>query len=296
MTSAHLEEGLAEKIVETSHSKREEKTLPVTIKNDLTEGDILNIVNNLRDRSFAALVLFGGFDTDLIKISPLTISKNDSGFEIKSKICFVDPIGPAACTKSKIEPDYMAVHSKDIALSISKLELNSEEVKKDIEKSVEFLECAANLAYKWRGQQVDEHFILNSGILKKNLELYKSKEILEKHGELLGPYKVVHAESSRDAKRLSDDLIPLYVEYDRWDLFGTNKVYRYLPRSLVMKLLKCNETSFLPEDLFDQEERIVLNDLVARKHLKSCKIAGKVHYSGLNEKTKRHFLSMFRQK
>jgi len=63
-----------------------------------------------------------------------------------------------------------------------------------------------------------------------------------------------------------------------------------------MKLLKCNNSTLLPEDLFDDNERKILEDLIVRKYLKKRKVAGKVHYFDLNEKTRRHFLSMFRQK
>jgi len=272
------------------------RTLPIKIENKLTKDDISNLIDKFRDRLLNSLVLFAGLDLDFAQISPLRMSVKDTGYTLESRILLSDPIGLTASIGSRIDQQYVVAHSKSISLLIIKSQLNVQEVEKDISASLEFLELVANRSCEWREISVDEYFVLDLEFLKNQLELHKSKEMMARRGEVVEPFEAVHAESSRNAKKLAGELVPIYVDYDKWDLYGTKKVYRYLPRSLVMKLLKCNNSTLLPEDLFDDNERKILEDLIVRKYLKKRKVAGKVHYFDLNEKTRRHFLSMFRQK
>jgi len=83
------------------------------------------------------------------------------------------------------------------------------------------------------------------------------------------------------------------MDYDKWDLYGTQKVYRYLPRELVRKLLRCDHIHMICEDEFNEDEKDTLNDLVGKNYLKKKRILGKTCFYDLNEKTRRHFNSMF---
>jgi len=269
--------------------------LPIKIESKLTEDDISNLIDNFRDHLLNSLVLFAGLDLDFAQISPLKISVEGTGYTLESRILFSDPIGLTAAIGSRVDQQYVVAHSRSISLLIIKPQLNVQEVEKDVIASLELLELVANHACEWREISVDEYIVLDSEFLKNQLELHRKKEMMARRGEVVEPFEAVHAESSRDAKKLAGDLIPIYVDYDKLDLYGTKKIHRYLPRILVRKLLKCDNATLLSEDLFDDDERKILEDLVVRKYLKKRKVAGKVHYFGLNEKTRRHFLSMSRQ-
>jgi len=270
--------------------------MPVKLENKLTRDDLSTLLDSFQNRTLNSVILFAGFDLDFIKTSPLTMSVEDSKYTLESRILFQDPIGLTAWIGSTIDPQYVFAHSKSIKLRISKPQLNIQDIENDINASLELLEHVANYSCEWHGILVDEHFVLDSKFLRNQLELQEKKEKMMKRGEVARPFEAVHADSSRDARKLAGDLVPIYVDYDKWDLYGTKKVYRYLPRSLVMKLLRCDQVSWMPDDLFDNKEREILEDLVVRRYLKKRKVAGKVHYFDLNEKTRKHFLSMFRQK
>jgi len=270
--------------------------MAITIENKLTKNDLSTLIDCFQNRILSSVTLFAGLDLDFIKTSSLTMSVEDSKYTIDCQILLQNPIGLTAWIGSRIDPQHVFARSKSIRLHISKPQLNIQEIENDISISLELLEHVANYSCEWQGFSVDEHFVLDSEFLRSQLELHEKKEMMVKRGETARPFEAVHAESSRDARKLAGDLIPIYVDYDKWDFYGTKKVYRYLPRSLVMKLLRCNHASLMPEDLFDDKERDILEDLVVRKYLKKRKVAGKVHYFDLNEKTIRHFLFMFRQK
>ena len=270
--------------------------MTVKIENKLTRNEISALIESFENRTLNSLILFPGLDLNFVKISPLRMSFEDSGYVLESKIFLQAPIGLTASFSSRIEQRYVFARPKKIELCINKPQLNIQEIENDISASLEFLEYVANYSCEWHEISADEYFVLDSDFLRNQLELQEKKEKMVRRGETAQPFETVHAESSRNARKLAGDLVPIYVDYDKWDLYGTKKVYRYLPRNLVMKLLRCNHATLIPEDLFDDNERKILEDLVMRKYLKKSKVAGKVYYFDLNEKTRRHFLSMFRQK
>ena len=102
---------------------------------------------------------------------------------------------------------------------------------------------------------------------------------------------MVHADGGRELKALSNDLIPFYEEFDRWDLYGGKKVYRLLPRDFVVKLLKCQGDALISEGQFDEREKEVLSDLAKRRQIKRRKIAGRVYYFNLDDRTKRYLIN-----
>lgn len=269
--------------------------MAIVIENKLTNDDLLTLLDRFQNRGLDSLILFAGLNLDFIKISPLTISLEDSEYTLDCQILLEQPIGHVAWVGSEINPKYVFARSKSIKLHITKSQLTTEEIENDINASLKLLEHVANYTCERQGILVDEHILLDSKYLETQLEIHEKKELMVKRGEAVRPFEKVHADSSTDARRLAGDLIPIYVDYDKWDLYGTKKVYRFLPRSLVMKLLRCNHSTLMPEDSFDNNEREILEDLVLRKYLKKTKVAGKIHYFDLNEKTRRHFLSMFRK-
>ena len=95
---------------------------------------------------------------------------------------------------------------------------------------------------------------------------------------------------------MSADLVPIYKEFDRWDLFGGKKTYQLLPRNLVLKLLKCQGPTLIPEDQFNEEEREVLRDLSKKRHIKFTEIAGKIYYFDLDARTIMYLNKALRRK
>jgi len=271
--------------------------MPIKIENKLTKDDISTLIDSFLNHLISSLVLFDGLQLDFIKITPLTMFRKDSGYALESEIFLKDPIGLTAYVGSKIDIEYLTVNSRKIKLQVSKPMLDAQETENDICACLELLEQVANYSCKWNDTSENEYFVLDSEHLSKQLVFQEKRELMAKRGEAVQPFATVHADGSKDAKKLAGyDLVPIYFDYDKWDLYGTKKVYRYLPKKFVMKLLKCDNVSWIPEDQFDESEKEIIEDLVLRKYLKKAKVAGKIHYYDLNDRTRRHFLSMFRQK
>jgi len=271
--------------------------MPIKIENKLTGDDYLTIIDSLQKHQISSLIVFEGLDLGFIRVTPLTISRKDFGYALESEIFFKDPIGLKAFVGSKVDVKFLVVDSRKIKLHITKPMLGVQEVENDVRACLELWEQVANYACEWKGASEDESYVLDSESLSTQLTFEEKKELMARRGEVVGPFATVHAEGSKEAKKLAcADLIPIYFDYDKWDLYGTKRIYRYLPRKFVMKLLKCDDASLIPESQFDESEKEIIEDLVLRKYLKKTNVAGKIHYYGLNDKTRRHFLSMFRQK
>jgi len=271
--------------------------MPIKIENKLTKDDFSTLVNSFQSHLIDSLVLFEGLQLDFIKITSLIMARKDSGYTLESEIFLKDPIGLMAWVGSKIDNEYLIAHSRRIKLQVNKPMLDVQEIENDIRACLELLEQVANYSCTWNDTLEDESFVLDSERLSKQLAFQEKRELMARRGEFVKPFATVHADGSKDAKKLGgDDLVPIYFDYDKWDLYGTKRVYRYLPRKFVMKLLKCNDANWVPEDQFGESEKEIIEDLVLRKYLKKTKVAGKTHYYGLNDKTRRHFLSMFRAK
>lgn len=269
--------------------------MDVNIRNELKPDDFIRLVDVLREKMVDLLTLVDGIDFGFVVTEPLVVSVSNSSYSIDVAVHFEDPIGYVAYIYKDIENRGLILSSNDTEWHIKKT-IDEKEIEVDILYALQLIEDLINYACSFRGIRIDDVFMVNS----KRIERQIHKAIVEKErklrGEKIMPFGTLHAKSAREAKTVANDLIPIYVGYDKWDLYGTKKVYKYLPRKLVMKLLKCDCDSMVCEDEFDDDEKDVLKDLVVRKYLKKREVFGKTYYFDLNEKTKRHFLSMLRQK
>lgn len=269
--------------------------MKVKIQNDLKSDDFIELADALEEKGVDSVTILDGIDYGFVVTKPLVISASDSSYSMVVSIHFRDPIGHVAWAFLGIEDRGLVNDSNNTRWSTTK-EIDEKEIEGDLAYASELIEGLVNYACSRRGIIKDEVFAVNS----KTIQHVIHKRILEKdmklRGERISPYATLHGDSARDVKILSGDLIPLYEGHGKWDLFGSKKSYKVIPRKLVMKLLRCDQTSMVCEDEFDENERKVLEHMVWKKFLKKQKIAGKTHYFGLNEKTRRYFSRILRQR
>jgi len=80
----------------------------------------------------------------------------------------------------------------------------------------------------------------------------------------------------------------LYKEHDKAYLYDSKQVYYLLPHDFVICLLRCDATTLVRQEEFDDSGKEVLRDLVYKKYLKKRELFdGTVCYYGLDEKTRR---------
>jgi hypothetical protein len=175
-----------------------------------------------------------------------------------------------------------------IELTIKKPLIEEEELKKDIDYAFSLVEKVVNYSCEIHSEECSDNFTVDSKFVEREIEKNKREKEMELRNERLEPFAIVHAVSGLDLRARSQDLVPVYEEYDRFSLYGSGKTFRMLPRSFAMKLLKCEQNSLIPEGQFSEDEKKVLNDYIKKKYIKSTKVAGKTFYFALNEKTRRY--------
>lgn len=267
----------------------------VRIQNNLKNDDFLKLVEVLGKETVDSITLIDEIDYGFVVTEPLVVSVSNSSYTIDVAVHFEDPIGYVAWAYEKIENRELVLSSKDTEWHVSKI-IDEKEIEVDIAYALQLLESLINYACSYRGVRINQVFKVDLEVMKRQIRQAEIGQERRRRGEKIMPFGTIHGRSARDAKTLAGDLIPLYVDYDKWDLYETKKIYKYLPRQLVMKLLKYNSKSMVSEDDFNEDEKRVLEDLVARKYLKKTRVIGKIYYFDLNEKTRKHFLFMLRQK
>jgi hypothetical protein len=118
----------------------------------------------------------------------------------------------------------------------------------------------------------------------------KSKEKLKSRKETAEPFAIVHAENGSELCK--DNLVPIYEEYDKRNLFGEEKAFRIVPRKFATNLLKFEGNSMIPEEYFNESEKQVLKDFAKKRYIKSAKVAGKTVYFDLNPKMRRYLINV----
>jgi hypothetical protein len=258
----------------------------------MKSDDFTGLANLLREKTVDTVVILKKIDFDFVVVEPLVISVSDSFYSIDIEVYFEDNIGFEAWAHKNIENRRLVLSSNGTEWHVKKT-IDEKEIEDDINYALQLIEGIVNYACSDRGMNMDEVFTVNSRNIRRLINQAAVDEERKMRGEKIQPFETLHAKSARNAKDLGGDLIPIYVDYDKWDLYGTKKIYRYLPKELVRKLLRCDRNHMICEDEFDEDEKDILNDLIGRKYLKKEKIFGKTHYYDLNEKTRRHFISMF---
>jgi hypothetical protein len=265
------------------------------IENRLNRQDFVKLADSLRDKSVDSVELLPSIDYGFLKVSSLVVSRDNKGYSITSRMLFNDPIGNTVCVHMGIEELGLRKSPKKIELDLRKPLVCDNEIAKDIAYSLSLIEGVVNYACMIRDEQRFDVFIVESKLIARQIGRSKIGKERNLRREKIEPFAIVHADSGIDLRIQSDDLIPLYEEYDRWDLYGGKKAYRLLPRSFALKLLKCDDSALIPEEQFDDMERKTLDDLVKKKYIKSRRIAGKTHYFGLDKKTRIYLIKALRR-
>lgn len=118
----------------------------------------------------------------------------------------------------------------------------------------------------------------------------KSKEKLKSRKETAEPFAIVHAENGSELCK--DNLVPIYEEHDKRNLFGEEKAFLMVPRKFATNLLKFEGNSMIPEEHFNESEKQVLKDFAKKRYIKSAKVAGKTVYFDLNSKMRRYLINV----
>jgi len=269
--------------------------MPLKIENKLTTSDLENLANALEDGLVDSIELLPEFEYESIEVSQLTISARD-GYSLTASLDFHDPIGNTVCSNLRIKEYGLKKSARTIEIDIRKPKNDLKELADTINHSLSLVEKIVNYACTIRNELVHDVFIIDSKLISRQLS--RSKAVRERtlRGEKVRAFERVHADGGRELKALAADLIPFYEEYDRWDLYGGKKVYRLLPRNFVVKLLKCQGGTLISEDQFDEKEQEVLGDLAKRHKIKRRKIAGRIYYFDLYDKTKRYLIKTLGKK
>ena len=122
----------------------------------------------------------------------------------------------------------------------------------------------------------------------------KSKEELKSRKKTLEAFAIVHAENGSELCK--DNLVPIYEEYDKRNLFGEEKAFRMVPRKFATNLLRFEGNSMIPEEHFNKSEKMVLNDFAKKKYIKCAKVAGKKVYFDLNSKMRRYLINILKHR
>ena len=101
-------------------------------------------------------------------------------------------------------------------------------------------------------------------------------------------FAVVHAESAVELRE--ENLVPIYEEYAEANMVGEQKTFRMLPRRFATALLKIEGNAMFPEESFTEPEQEVLKAFVAKRHVKSAKVAGKTFFFDLSSKIRKYLI------
>jgi hypothetical protein len=260
------------------------------IKDELKKTDYKRLIEFLKDNPSASIELFPGLDLELLSVSPVMIAVEGFGYRIDTKISFEQPIGFEVYDNLRLDDEMrsgLAVNRRNFKLS--KIVTEPADLEKDQDTVFKTIERIINHTYIMFDKQVEQTLTLDSRSLDTQLEMILKREELEKRREVPRPFGTIHARGSRDAKERAGGLIPLYKEHDKTYLYDAKRVYYLLPHDFVASLLRCNATTLVREEEFDNRNKEVLRDMVYKKYLKKRELLdGTVCYYGLSEETQRY--------
>jgi len=264
------------------------------VENKLQDQDFAKLMDVFSDGSVDSIELLPEIDFGFVKVLPLVISRSEEGYAISTRIFFIDPVGNTVLAIRKIEERGICKSSKKIEFDLKKSSTNCEELGKDIAYGLSLVEETVNYACLYHGEYRFGRFVVDSKEIAKQIEKKEKEKERELRHEKMEPFAMVHADSGGDLRIQSDDLVPLYWEYDKLDLYGGKKAYCMLPRSFVMTLLKCDQSAMIPEEQFDKAGRKVLDELERKGSLKREEIAGKSYYFDLDQNTRTYLTKPLR--
>lgn len=266
------------------------------IENQLDDSAYAKLIETLENGLVDSITFFQGLRYESVQVEKLVISVEEVGYSIDTRIFFRDPIGTTVCEKAGIKERGLKKSPTYLRLNVQRSAVDPETLIADIEYSLLLVEKVANYACKIHGEYKTDVFSVDSNFIDQQLAEDEARKTRELRGERAEPFAIIHADSGFDLNTLSADLVPIYKEFDRWDLFGGKKTYQLLPRNLVLKLLKCQGPTLIPEDQFNEEEREVLRDLSKKRHIKFTEIAGKIYYFDLDARTIMYLNKALRRK
>jgi hypothetical protein len=258
------------------------------MKNELKKDDYVRLMEFLSENTNASVELFPGMDLEFMLVNPLVVAVEGFGYSINGEVTFQQLLGLEVNKNLRFDDEVdinVIVNYSNIKLS--KVVTEASELESDLSKCLKILEKIVNKTCNMLDKLVEQTSTINSEYLDRQLELMLRKEELEKRGETAEPFATIHAKGWKDAKeRAGADLVPVYLERDKTYLYEGNKIFIYLPRNFAMKLLKIESRTMIPADNFTDKEREVLTKFSMRQYVKTRRIAGKICYYDLNEKTR----------
>ena len=260
------------------------------MKSELKQTDYKRLMEFLKEDPSISIELFPGLDLEFLSVSPITIAVKGFGYKIDTTISFAQPIGFEVYDKLRFDETMrsgLAVNRRNFRLS--KIITVQPDLEKDQNMIFKTVERIVNQICIVFDRQVEQTFTFDAELLDRQLDMILKREELDKRGEVPRPFGTIHTKGSRDAKERGGGLIPLYKEHDKTYLYDAKRVYYLLPHAFAVNLLRCDATTLVREEEFDNRGEDVLKDLAYRKYLKKRELLdGTVCYYGLNEKTRRY--------
>lgn len=260
------------------------------IINRLKKIDYERLAEFIKNHTGFSTEIFPGIDFEYVSVSPIIVSVEGIGFRIDAETSFIEPIGFEVCDKLGLENEThvdLTINRRNFI--ISKIVTEPTDLERDLNMILRTIERIVNNICAMFDTQVEKVITLDSETLDTQLELTLKREEIEKRGETPRAFGIIHAKGSRDAKERAGGLIPLYKEHDKAYLYNAKQVYYLLPHDFVTSLLRCEATTLVRQEEFDNRGKEVLRYSVNKKYLKKHELLdGTVCYYGLNEKTRRY--------
>ena len=276
-------------------------SLRFKIKSELKKIDYERFTDFFKDNPDALVEFFPVVDLEFVSVSPVSpvvVAVEGFGYKIDTEISFKQPISFEVHDNLRLDDDMrsvLAVNRRNFILS--KIVAETTDLEKDLNMILKTIERIVNHMCIRFDTLVEQTFTLNSEWLDGQLNVILEKKELIKRDEIPRPFDTIHAKSSRDAKERAGGLIPLYKERDKMYLYEAKRVYFLLPHDFVTNLLRCDDTTMMREEEFDERGKEVLRDLVYKKRLRKHEtLGGIVCYFGLDDKTRRYLVRYLERK
>jgi len=261
------------------------------IKNELKETDYKRLVEFLKDAPSVSIELFSGLDLDFTSVSPTKVVVEGFNYKMKTEIVLKEPIGFEVYASLKLSDELtngLQVNRRNFRLS--RIVVEPTDFEKALNIILRTVELIVNHLCHRFGWLIEQPFTINSEGLDKQLDMMFRKKELKERDEIPRPFGTIHAKNAGDAKERVGELVPVYMERDKAYLYEDKKIFMLLPRNFAMKLLRLEGPTLMPVDQFTEEEREALTKFSMRQYIKTRKVGGKVHYSDLDETTRKLLL------
>lgn len=263
------------------------------VENKLLDTDFAKLLEVFSEGSVDSVQLLPAIDYGFVKTQPLVISGYEKGYVISTRMFFSDPVGNTVFVNAGIEEIGIWKLSKRVELCLRKPLGSCEDLGKDIAYGLLLVEKVVNYVCMLHVEAGFKEFVVDSTIVDKQINRERKKKEIESMHEKLEPFAMAHGNSGKDLN-IQAHLIPLFWEYDKYDLYGKKKAFCMLPRDFVTTLLKCDPSALIPQEQFSKAGKKVLDYLIERKFLKKREVAGKTYYFDLSRDTRTSLIKALR--